>query len=64
MFNKVNAEIIAELARIVGSENVLAGPEVAEAMAPYAHDEVVGLSAEPEAVVYVSSAKQVSEIFQ
>ena len=45
MFNKVNAEIVAALRRIAGGENVLYGPENAEALAPYAHDEVVGLSA-------------------
>jgi len=64
MFNKVNAEIVAALRRIAGGENVLYGPENAEALAPYAHDEVVGLSAEPEAGVRVTSAQQVSEIFR
>jgi glycolate oxidase len=36
----------------------------AEDMDPYAHDEVVGLRAEPEAVVRVTSAEQVSQILK
>ena len=64
MFNKITAEIVAELRSIAGAENVLYGPENAEALAPYAHDEVVGLAAEPEVVVRVRSVQQVAEIFR
>jgi len=61
MYNKVNADIIAALQRIVGEGNVLVG---AEALEPYAHDQVVGLRAEPEVVVRVTSAGQIAEIFK
>lgn len=61
MYNRVNAEIVAELQRIVGAENLLAD---AELMEPYSHDEVVGLRAEPEVVVKATSAQQVSRILK
>jgi glycolate oxidase len=61
MYNKVTSEIIQELERIVSPENVIVG---GEAMEPYTHDETVGLSADPEVVVQVISAQQVSEVFK
>jgi glycolate oxidase len=61
MYNTVSADVVAALRRIAGEGNVLIGPE---AMEPYTHDEVVGLRAEPEVVVRVASAAQVSEVFK
>jgi len=61
MYNKVNADIVEALRRIVGAGNVLAG---AEALEPYTHDEVVGLRAEPEVVVKVTGAAQIAEVFK
>jgi len=61
MYNKVNARIVEDLRRIVGEQHVLAG---AEEMEPYTHDEVVGLRADPEVVVRVTSAEQIAEIFR
>jgi glycolate oxidase len=61
MYNKVDASIIEALRRIVGEQDVLIG---AEEMEPYSHDEVVGLRADPEVVVRVTSAQQVAEIFK
>ena len=61
MYAKVNTGIIEALRQIVGEGNVLAD---AEAMEPYTHDEVVGLRADPEVVVRVTSAEQVAEIFR
>jgi glycolate oxidase len=45
----------------VGEGDVLVD---AEAMEPYAHDEVVGLRAAPEVVVRVSSADQIAAVFR
>ncbi len=61
MYNKVDAGLIQALRQIVGADNVLAG---AEALEPFSHDEVVGLRAEPEVAVRVSSPEQVAEIFR
>ncbi len=61
MYHSVTNTITDELRRIVGEARVLRG---AEEMEPYAHDEVVGLRAEPEVVVRASSAEQVSAIFK
>ena len=64
MYNRLDADAIAALARIVGEENVLVGPEHGERLERYTHDEVVGLSAEPEVVVLANSAQQVSAIMR
>jgi len=64
MYRKVDADIVEALRRIVGEGNVLVGAEDAEAVEPYTHDEVVGLRADPEVVVRVTSAEQVVEIFK
>jgi len=61
MYKKVDAEIVERLRAIVGADNVLV--EAAD-MEPYSHDEVVGLRADPEVVVRVTSAGQVSQIFK
>ena len=61
MYKKVDEHIVEALRRIVGEGNVLLG---AEAMEPYAHDEVVGLRAEPEVVVRATDAAQVADIFR
>jgi glycolate oxidase len=61
VYNKVNAEVVQALQDIVGEKNVLVD---AEAMEPYSHDEVVGLRADPEAVVRVTSAAQVAAILR
>jgi len=61
MYRKVDANIIETLRQIVGKGNVLVD---AEAIEPYTHDETVGLRADPEVVVRVTSAEQVAEIFR
>lgn len=61
MYNKVDAAIVKAVQEIAGQRNVLVD---AEALEPYTHDEVVGLSADPEVVVRVTSAEQVAEIIK
>jgi len=61
VYNPVNEAIIAELRGIAGAEQVLTNRE---AMEPYSHDEVVGLRADPEIVVRVSSSEQVAAILR
>jgi glycolate oxidase len=61
MYSKVDASIVEALRQIVGEPDVLTGTEEIE---PYSHDEVVGLRADPEVVVRVTSALQVSEILK
>lgn len=61
MYNKVDAGLIQALRQIVGANDVLTN---AEALEPFSHDEVVGLRAEPEVAVRVSSPEQVAEIFR
>ena len=61
MYEKVNARVVAALREIVGADNVLTS---AEEMEPYSHDEVIGLRADPEVVVRVTSTQQVSGILQ
>ena len=61
MYNKVTPDIIEALRQIVGESNVLTD---ADDMEPYAHDETVGLRADPEVVVKATSAEQISEIFK
>ncbi|MBC7232989.1 MAG: FAD-binding protein [Chloroflexi bacterium] len=61
MYNKVDAEVVAELRQIVGEGNVLVKREDIE---PYTHDEVVGLRADPEVVVKATSAQQIAAIFK
>jgi len=61
MYNKVTPYIVNALHQIVGENNVLTD---AHDMEPYAHDETVGLWADPEVVVKVTNAEQISEIFR
>jgi glycolate oxidase len=61
MYTRVTPEILEILHRIAGEDNVLADDEARE---PYTHDETVGLRADPEVVVKVTSAAQVSEILK
>jgi len=64
MYGKVNGEVVEALRQIVGGGNVLVGAEDDEAVEPYTHDEVVGLRADPEVVVRVTSAEQVAEVLK
>jgi glycolate oxidase len=61
MYNKVNSSVIQELHQVVGVENVLVDGEALES---YAHDETVGLRADPEVVVRVASTAQVSAVLR
>ncbi len=61
MYKKIDVGVVETLRQIVGQDDVLVS---AEALEPFAHDEVVGLRANPEVVVCVTSAAQVSEIFK
>jgi glycolate oxidase len=61
MYNRVSPAAVEALVQIVGNGNVLLN---AEALEPYAHDETVGLRAEPEVVVRALSAGQVSAVLQ
>ncbi len=61
MFGRVDPEIVATLRAIVGERHVLTGREALE---PYTHDEVAGLRADPEVVLYVESADQVSRVMR
>jgi len=61
LYNKITPDILDALRRIVGEAGVLAD---AEPMEPYTHDEVVGLRADPEVVVRVTSAEQVAQVFR
>ena len=55
----VTDDVIEALRQVVGEANVLLGEEALE---PYTHDETVGLRADPEVVVKVTSAEQVSRV--
>ena len=61
MYNKVDERILVGLREIVGEENVSVS---ADDRQKYSHDEVAELHHEPEAVVRVSSAEQVSRIMR
>jgi glycolate oxidase len=61
MYQSVTADDVACLRQIAGDENVLVSRE---ALQMYAHDETVGVYAEPEVVVRATSAQQVSQVFQ
>jgi glycolate oxidase len=61
VYQPVTPTVVEALRRIVGEGNVLVDDEALE---PYRHDETVGLRAEPEVVVKVMTATQVSEIFK
>ena len=61
MYKKVDSEVVERLRQIVGADHVLTDADVME---PYSHDEVVGLRADPEVVVRVTSTEQVSQILK
>ncbi|MDW7992225.1 MAG: FAD-linked oxidase C-terminal domain-containing protein [Anaerolineae bacterium] len=61
MYNRVTQQIVDALRAIVGEENVRTDEEALE---KYAHDETVGLWAQPEVVVFVHSAQEIAEIFR
>jgi glycolate oxidase len=61
MYRRVDANIIEALSQIVGQDDVLVS---AEELEPYTHDEVVGLRADPEVVVRVTSAGQVAQVLK
>jgi len=61
MYNRVTPRIVDDLRAIVGEGNVRTDEEALE---KYAHDETVGLWAQPEVVVFVHSAQEVAEIFR
>jgi glycolate oxidase len=64
VYRKVDASIVEVLGQIVGEGNVFFGSEDAERMEPYTHDEVVGLQADPEVVVRVTSTEQVTAVLR
>jgi glycolate oxidase len=59
MYQPVTPAVVRALEAIASAENVLADVETLER---YSHDETVGLRAEPEVVVRVVSAEQISAI--
>lgn len=61
MYNRVTPRIVDALRAIVGERNVCTDEEALE---KYAHDETVGLWAQPEVVVFVHSAQEVAETFR
>ena len=61
MYNRVSPAVVENLVRIVGEGNVLLNGEAIE---PYAHDETVGLRAEPEVVVRALNAEHVSAVLR
>ena len=61
MYNRVDAEIIAQLKAIVGDAYVLTSREQME---PYSHDETAGLSAWPGVVVKVANREEVVAIMK
>ncbi len=63
-YRKIDARIVEALRRIVGPDDVFFGHQDTEKLEPYTHDETVGLRAEPEVVVRVTSAEQIAEIFR
>jgi glycolate oxidase len=61
MVPTIDAQILQELEQIVGPENLLLD---ADRLEPYSHDETLGLRADPEVVLRVTSAQQVADIFK
>lgn len=61
MYNRVSTATITALRVIAGTDNVICAKEQME---PYSHDETVGLRADPEVVVRVSSAQQVADVLR
>lgn len=61
MYNRVTPRIVDALRAIVGEGNVRTDEEALE---KYAHDETVGIWAQPEVVVFAHSAQEVAELFR
>lgn len=61
MYNKVTPQIVDALRAIVGEGSVRTDEEALE---KYAHDETVGLWAQPEVVVFAHSAQEIADIFR
>jgi len=61
MYNRVTPRIVDDLRAIVGEGNVHTDEEALE---KYAHDETVGLWAQPEVVVFAHSAQEVAGVFR
>jgi len=61
MYNRVDAEVLARLAEIVGPQYVLTD---GESMATYSHDETPMLSGEPEVVVKAGSVEEICAILR
>lgn len=64
MYRRVTLRVVEALHEIAGPDDVLYGPHDAERLAKYSDDENVGFRAEPEVVVRVTSAEQVSRILR
>jgi len=61
MYKKIDDSILKKLKEISGKENVSVSPEDKET---YSHDEVAELKYEPEAIVKVRSAEEISQIMK
>jgi glycolate oxidase len=61
MYKQVTPEVVDALRGIVGQDDVFTDAETLE---PYAHDETVGLRAEPEVVVRARSTEHVSAVLK
>jgi glycolate oxidase len=61
MYNRIDAEVVAQLQAIVGSSYVFTD---SERMEPYSHDETAGLSAWPEVVVKAGSRDEIAAIMK
>ncbi|HAX49488.1 MAG TPA: FAD-binding oxidoreductase, partial [Bacteroidetes bacterium] len=61
MYNKITPGIIAKLAAIIGSENILSDTE---SLHLHSKDETEDLSFPPEIIVKPATAEEVSAIFK
>ena len=61
MYKKFDANDAAALGAIVGAENLLVGSAISE---DYSHDELGGVSRMPDALVFVHTTEEISEIMK
>ena len=61
MYKKFDANDAAALGAIVGAENLLLGDAISE---DYSHDELGGISRMPDALVFVHTTEEVSEVMK
>ena len=61
MYKKFDANDAAALGAIVGAENLLIGDAISE---DYSHDELGGVSRMPDALVFVHTTEEISEIMK